>query len=116
MPDNSFHGVRIGSKSLEREEGVKWAERIDTYYDCPKNHVTLIPFSIDADIPQAWVCRCGREAIKRDDEGDPTHPLNKKPSHWDIVHERRKNTMKELDKDLKHRLELIRQGKLRVGV
>ncbi|MDR2538410.1 MAG: RNA polymerase-binding protein RbpA [Bifidobacteriaceae bacterium] len=115
MPDSSFHGMRIGGKSLEREEGVKWAERIDTYYDCPVNHVTLIPFSIEADIPQTWICRCGREAVKRDDDSDYDNPLGKNVrTHWDIVQERR--SIKELKAGLKQRLELVRQGKLRVGV
>jgi hypothetical protein len=115
MADNSFHGMRIGSKSLEREDGVKWAERIETIYDCPNSHIIVIPFSVDADIPRTWICSCGSEAVLRHKDEIGVDSLTKNVrSHWDIVQERR--TKAELKVELKKRLELLRQGKLRVGV
>jgi hypothetical protein len=75
----------------------------------------MIPFSVDADIPRTWICSCGAEAVLRHKDDSGNNPLTKNVrSHWDIVQERR--TKAELRVELKKRLELLRQGKLRVGV
>ena len=111
MADRSLRGMRIGAHSMESDQGVEFAPRLQAYYDCPDGHTIVLPFSTEADVPVVWECRCGQEALLRD--ASKPEPKSGKPprTHWDMLLERR--TVGELEELLAERLELLRAGKLR---
>ncbi len=111
MADRSLRGMRIGAHSMESDEGVEFAPRFQSFYDCPNGHTIVLPFSAEADVPVLWECRCGAEAVLRDSQ--KPEPKSGKPprTHWDMLLERR--TVGELEDLLAERLELLRAGKLR---
>ena len=111
MADRSLRGTRIGAHSMESEEGVEFAERFEAYYDCPNGHTVVLPFSVEADVPPNWECRCGALALLRDAEQPEAKPGKPQRTHWDMLLERR--TVAELQELLDERLELLRSGKLR---
>jgi hypothetical protein len=111
MANRSLRGMRIGSHSMETEDGVDFAPRSQAFYDCPNGHTIILPFSVEADVPVVWECRCGTEAILRD-ASRPEAKAGKPPrTHWDMLLERR--TINELEELLDERLDLLRAGKLR---
>jgi hypothetical protein len=106
MADRSLRGSGIGFQSLESEEGVEFAERVEVAYDCPDGHTTILPFALEAEIPDYWQCRCGVLAVLRD-ALDPVAPKERRQrSHWDMLMERR--TIGELELILAERLDLLR--------
>ncbi len=111
MANRSLRGMRIGSHSMESDEGVDFAPRLQAFYDCPNGHTIVLPFSVEADVPLAWECRCGAQALLRD-AAQPEAKAGKPPrTHWDMLLERR--TLGELQDLLDERLDLLRAGKLR---
>ncbi|GIG29074.1 RNA polymerase-binding protein RbpA [Cellulomonas marina] len=111
MANRSLRGMRIGSNSMESDEGVDLAPRAQAFYDCPNGHTIILPFSVEADVPVVWECRCGAEALLRDGV-KPEAKAGKPPrTHWDMLLERR--TIGELQELLDERLDLLRSGKLR---
>ena len=111
MANRSLRGMRIGSQSMESEQGVDFAPRLQAHYDCPNGHTIILPFSVEADVPVVWECRCGTEALQRD-HTKPQAKATKPPrTHWDMLLERR--TIGELEELLDERLDLLRAGKLR---
>ncbi|KQY44028.1 RNA polymerase-binding protein RbpA [Cellulomonas humilata] len=111
MANRSLRGMRIGSHSMETEDGVEFAPRLQAHYDCPNGHTIILPFSVEADVPVVWECRCGEEALLRD-ASRPEVKAGKPPrTHWDMLLERR--TVGELQELLDERLDLLRSGKLR---
>jgi hypothetical protein len=111
MANRSLRGMRIGSNSLETEEGVEFAPRLQAHYDCPNGHTIILPFSTEADVPLVWECRCGEGALLRDATQPEPKNGKKQRTHWDMLLERR--TVKELEELLDERLDLLRAGKLR---
>lgn len=111
MADRSLRGMRLGSQSLQSEEGVTFSPRTRYTYLCPVcGRETETVFAADADAPDLWECRyCGAEAtllidnepveIDRSDVKTPR-------SHWDMLLERR--TRAELEELLQERLEYLR--------
>jgi hypothetical protein len=81
------------------------------HYDCPQGHVTVVPFSAEAEVPPLWECRCGAEALLRDAERPQAKPTRPARTHWDMLLERR--TISELEELLQERLHLLRSGKLK---
>ncbi|HMO10447.1 MAG TPA: RNA polymerase-binding protein RbpA [Actinotalea sp.] len=111
MADRSLRGMRIGANSLESDQGVELAPRLEVHYDCPNGHTIVLPFAAEAEVPVTWECRCGAEALLRDADM-PEAKAGKPPrTHWDMLLERR--TVGELEELLTERLELLRAGKLR---
>ena len=100
----------MGSLSMETDEGVLAAPRQETAYDCPKGHTTILPFSVEAEVPAVWECRCGETAVLRDHEKPDEKPGKPQRTHWDMLLERRSE--EELQELLDQRLELLRAGKL----
>lgn len=111
MADRSLRGMSIGAKSMESEDGVDLAPRMQVHYDCPDGHTTILPFSAEAEVPVVWECRCGKEALLRDADKPEAKPGKPPRTHWDMLLERR--TVSELEELLAERLELLRTGKLR---
>ena len=112
MAERTLRGVGIGAKSHESDVGVEYAPRTEAHYECPNGHTIVLPFSVDADVPALWECRCGEEALLRNaTRPEPTKPVKKPRTHWDMLLERR--TVPELEELLSERLELLRSGQLR---
>ena len=107
----SMRGTRLGAVSYERDENVAPAERTVIRYVCPEGHVSVIPFSSEAeDIPYRWTCRCGEDATSPDVLAPPALPERHQRTHWDMLMERR--TREDLEELLEERLTLLRQGAL----
>jgi hypothetical protein len=111
MANRSLRGMRIGSQSMESEAGVDFAPRLQAHYDCTNGHTIILPFSVEADVPVVWECRCGTEALLRDASRPEAKPGKPPRTHWDMLLERR--TIGELEELLDERLDLLRSGKLR---
>lgn len=107
----SMRGTRLGAVSYERDENVAPADRIVIRYVCPEGHVSVIPFSSEAEeIPYRWTCRCGEEATSPDVTEPPAAPERHQRTHWDMLLERR--SREDLQELLEERLTLLRQGQL----
>ena len=110
MNSRSLRGTRLGSLSMETDEGVLAAPRQEAIYDCPNGHHIVLPFSVEADVPAVWECRCGQTAVLRDHEKPDEKPGKPVRTHWDMLLERRSE--EDLQVLLDQRLELLRAGKL----
>ncbi|WP_147917430.1 RNA polymerase-binding protein RbpA [Ruania zhangjianzhongii] len=111
MAERALRGMRIGANSMETEEGVEFAPRVEAVYDCPDGRVIIIPFSAEAEIPPVWEAPGGGEALLRDADRPEIKPGKKVRTHWDMLLERR--TEAELQELLDERLALLRSGQLR---
>lgn len=110
MGEKVLRGSGLGSSSLESEVGVIVAARQIVEYVCPAGHVTALPFSVEAEVPALWECRCGGEGLLRDAERPEPVATRHVRTHWDMLLERR--TIAELEELLAERLELLRSGQL----
>ncbi len=116
MADRALRGMQIGSKSLESEEGVVFAERFAVVYGCPRGHQFEIMFATDAEPPSTWECRCGAvgDIISDVETGEDPKPPKQQRTHWDMLLERR--SLEELDVLLKEQLAAYRSGDLELDV
>ncbi|SDM61123.1 RNA polymerase-binding protein RbpA [Actinomyces ruminicola] len=112
MADRALRGMTIGAKSMESEEGVEFAARQNITYECPLGHVTTVPMSMEAEIPQTWECPdCGQAAALRgEDEPESEEPKKAPRTHWDMLLERR--DIEDLKVLLDERLEMLRSGEI----
>ncbi|QQM66547.1 RNA polymerase-binding protein RbpA [Actinomyces weissii] len=112
MADRALRGMTIGAKSMETEEGVEFAERMNVTFECQLGHVTTVPMSVEAEVPPTWECpECGQAASLRGEEEPETEAPKKAPrTHWDMLLERR--SMDELKVLLEERLEMLRSGEI----
>src|SRR3954466_6040970 len=99
MADRSLRGMRLGAQSLQSEEGVSFASRVNHTYRCPScGHETGTTFSAEAEAPTVWECKqCGREArLIVDSQPVEIGRSGEKVarSHWGFRRERR--TVREL--------------------
>lgn len=89
----SMRGMRLGSLSMEREEGVELAERRSIYFLCRSGHETRVTFALGAEIPSSWNCRACHSPAARLVEGEqmslPLLEAETPRSHYDMVLERR---------------------------
>jgi hypothetical protein len=109
MADRSLRGMGISYRSLETDEGVEFADRVDAFFDCPSGHTVVVTFFAEADLPITWMCRCGAQAVSRDCE-DAVLPTERRPrTHWEMLLERR--TIPELEELLAERLEILRANR-----
>lgn len=109
MAERSLRGSRLGSFSMESDEGVVPSERQIVRYTCPDGHVTELPFSIEAEIPLTWECRCGLEGHLQGAEQPEAKATKPARTHWDMLLERR--TIAELEELLEERLTLLRESR-----
>ncbi|MDO5747343.1 MAG: RNA polymerase-binding protein RbpA [Actinomycetaceae bacterium] len=114
MAERALRGTSIGAKSLESEEGVVFAERMQATYECKKGHSFHVAFAIEAFPPDEWECMCGEPALLRGrNEPEPDKPVKPVRTHWDMLIERR--SIEELDELLEEQLKVLRSGRLREG-
>jgi len=111
MADRSLRGMRLGSQSLQSEEGVEFASRRKSVYRTEDGKTFDVTFSSDAEIPEVWSSpRTGQEGRLIGDDGDlvKTEEAEVKAprTHWDMLLERRSRA--ELEELLEERLELLR--------
>ncbi|MCS4484349.1 RNA polymerase-binding protein RbpA [Gleimia sp. 6138-11-ORH1] len=115
MADHALRGMQIGSKSLETEEGIVFADRTQKRYQCEIGHVFSITMAAEATAPATWECKCGNQAeflgTAEPDEEKVHKPVR---THWDMLVERR--SIEELEELLQEQLETLRSGELRNGI
>ena len=109
MSDGALRGTRLGATSYETDHPVELAPRQIVHYDCPEGHTVSMPFSVEADVPFVWECRCGAEAVIRDGAKPEDKPTKHVRTHWDMLLERR--TIEDLEELLAERLELLRDSR-----
>lgn len=106
MSEGSLRGTRLGATSYENDDHIRPADRVIVSFDCPRGHITSVPFSTEAeDIPVLWQCRCGAEALQRAADRPDTTPSRPVRTHWDMLLERR--TIRDLEELLNERLALL---------
>ena len=111
MADRSLRGMRLGSQSLQSEEGVEFASRRKVTYRTDDGNTFEVVFAADAEIPEVWSSpRTGQEGRLVAEDGtlvETETPEVKAPrTHWDMLLERR--TRAELEELLQERLEYLR--------
>lgn len=109
MAERSLRGTNLSSVSHESDEGVTLSERRLTRYQCPEGHISELPFSVEADVPGLWECRCGAEAKLVDGPEPERKPVKHVRTHWDMLLERR--SIPELEELLEERLTLLRESR-----
>lgn len=111
MADRSLRGMRLGSQSLQSEEGVELSDRKRAVYQSDDGETFDVVFSAEADVPQTWADpRSGREGRLLGDDGIPVEvaaeDVKAPRTHWDMLLERR--TRDELEELLQERLQFLR--------
>lgn len=109
MAERSLRGTNLSALSMETDENVVLSERQITRYVCPNGHISELPFSIEAEIPPVWECRCGQEAKLVDGPELADKPGKAARTHWDMLLERR--SIAELEELLEERLALLRKSR-----
>lgn len=120
MADRSLRGMRLGYQSMQSEEGVEFADRVQRQYLCPDGTTFTMTFAADAEIPEVWENpRNGIEGVLLDEQGNPVTSLEQdsKPgrTHWDMLLERR--SREDLEVLLQGRLDYLRsrRGQEKIG-
>ena len=109
MAERSLRGTNLSALSMETDENVVLSERRITRYVCENKHISELPFSVEADVPPVWECRCGLEAKLVDGPEPDTKPAKVARTHWDMLLERR--SIPELEELLEERLDLLRAAR-----
>ncbi|HEY8821019.1 MAG: RNA polymerase-binding protein RbpA [Actinomycetota bacterium] len=109
MAERSLRGTNLSALSLETDTNVVLSERQIVRYVCPEQHISELPFSVEADVPTVWECRCGLEARLVDGPEPEYKNVKAVRTHWDMLLERR--SIPELEELLKERLNLLRASR-----
>ncbi|GAA8847371.1 MULTISPECIES: RNA polymerase-binding protein RbpA [Janibacter] len=109
MAERTLRGTRMVSFSMETTDNVVPSDRQITTYVCDDGHRTELPFSVEADIPGTWECRCGKLGKLLDGPEPELKPAKHVRTHWDMLLERR--SIPELEELLEERLELLRASR-----
>lgn len=109
MAERALRGSRLGSVSLETDDNVVLSDRTITVYVCEDGHRTELPFSVEADVPLRWECRCNKEARLLDGPDPEPKKVKHVRTHWDMLLERR--SIPELEELLEERLTLLRESR-----
>ena len=107
MSDRSLRGMRLGSQSMESEQGVQPAPRQRVEYRTDDGEQVFVTFAAEAEIPATWTAKSGKEALLMD--GSKPDTSNEKPvrTRWDMLLERR--SMEELEETLQKRIDYYRK-------
>jgi hypothetical protein len=111
MAERNLRGMRLGSQSLQSEEGVEFVSRRRSTYRTADGSTFEVTFAADAEVPEVWESpRTGQEGRLVGDDGalvETEEVETKAPrTHWDMLLERR--TRAELEELLQERLEILR--------
>lgn len=111
MAERTLRGMRLGSQSMQSEEGVEFADRQRAQYRTADGETFDVIFSADAELPDTWESpKSGREGVLLAPDGTPVDivlgEIKAPRTHWDMLLERR--TRDELEELLQERLELLR--------
>ena len=106
MAERSLRGTNLSALSMESDENVVLSERRISRYVCSNQHVSELPFSVEADVPPVWECRCGQTAKLVDGPEPVEKPTKAARTHWDMLLERR--SVGELEELLEDRLDQLR--------
>jgi hypothetical protein len=111
MAERNLRGMRLGSQSLQSEEGVEFVSRRKSLYRTEDGSTFEVTFAFDAEIPETWESpRSGQEGRLVAEDGTlvETEKVETKAprTHWDMLLERR--TRAELEELLQERLALLR--------
>jgi hypothetical protein len=111
MADRSLRGMRLGSQSLQSEEGVEYSPRKKCVYRCADGTTFEVVFAADADVPETWESpqssQFGRLLDNKGELVQPEeHTVKEARTHWDMLLERR--TRAELEELLEERLAYLR--------
>jgi len=120
MADRSLRGMRLGTQSLQSEEGVEFSPRKKSIYKATDGSTFEVMFAADAEVPQQWHdAKTGQEGTLLDEEGELVEldevDVKTPRSHWDMLLERR--TRPELEELLQERLDFLRarRGQQKIG-
>jgi hypothetical protein len=120
MADRSLRGMRLGTQSLQSEEGVEFSPRKKSVYRTADGTTFEVVFSAEAEIPEVWESpKSGQEGVLLDGAGAPVEmeraEVKTPRSHWDMLLERR--TRAELEELLQERLDYLRarKGQHKIG-
>jgi len=111
MADRSLRGMRLGSQSLQSEEGVEFASRRKSVYRTVDGTTFDVVFASEAEVPEVWSSpKTGQEGRLVADDGSLVQyeeaEVKAPRTHWDMLLERR--TRPELEELLQERLEFLR--------
>jgi hypothetical protein len=111
MADRTLRGMRLGSQSMQSEEGVEFASRQRAQYQTTEGETFDVVFSADAELPETWLSpRSGLEGVLLAPDGTPVEieqgDVKAARTHWDMLLERR--SIAELEELLEDRLQLLR--------
>ncbi|MBL5973485.1 MAG: RNA polymerase-binding protein RbpA [Candidatus Leucobacter sulfamidivorax] len=112
MAERTLRGARIGSSSLQGDEGIEFSPRRRVTYMTEKGTSFSVMFDADAEPPAEWFDPRSGEAGFLDDEAGRAARAefeereSQQRTHWDMLLERR--TREELEELLQERLELLR--------
>lgn len=112
MADRTLRGMRLGSQSMQSEEGVEFASRQRAQFQTSDGETFEVVFAADAELPDTWESpKSGREGILLAPDGTPVEleqgEVKAARTHWDMLLERR--SIAELEELLEERLQLLRQ-------
>ncbi|MEH6781835.1 MAG: RNA polymerase-binding protein RbpA [Rhodoglobus sp.] len=120
MADRSLRGMRLGTQSLQSEEGVEFSPRKKSVYKAADGSTFEVMFAADAEVPQQWQdAKTGHEGTLLDEDGALVEldevDVKTPRSHWDMLLERR--TRPELEELLQERLDFLRarRGQQKIG-
>ncbi len=112
MADRSLRGMRLGTQSMQSEEGVEFSPRKRSTYRTADGETFEVVFAAEAEVPTTWESpKSGREGRLLSPDGDLIEgdQPDEKPArtHWDMLLERR--TREELEELLEERLAYLRE-------
>ncbi|HIW46680.1 MAG TPA: RNA polymerase-binding protein RbpA [Candidatus Yaniella excrementigallinarum] len=106
MSDRSLRGMRLGAQSMETEAGVEPAPRQQVEYRSEDGESIVVTFAAEADVPDRWTTKSGKEALRVDGEAPDLEEVKAQRSHWDMLLERR--SVEELEETLEGQLKKLR--------
>lgn len=112
MADRTLRGMRLGSQSMQTEEGVEFASRQRVQFRTADGETFDVIFASDAELPDRWQSpKSGKEGVLISPDGTPVDLVESEikaaRTHWDMLLERR--TRDELEELLEDRLALLRE-------
>src|SRR5699024_1809647 len=114
MSDRSLRGMRLGAQSMETEAGVEPAPRQQIEYRSEDGESVVVTFAAEADIPDSWTTKSGKEALRVDGKAPDLPETKPQRTHWDMLLERR--SIEELEETLDGQLEKLRARRADVEI